>query len=191
MAASKAANKKVVNKATEGKNIKSQKALKAVKITKLKWNGEAYANGLEFEEFDKFNESVKAYIEKISEIKVNNRKYVELLSASPDEEDFAYDFSAQGLRLKKGAFKEGINKITMQAEGYMTKVIKFAKTDDLYTFLSQEDRDSNSPEEPQLNPEPLKKAIEDAKKIEKGDKTAAAWQALKLSLIHISEPTRH
>lgn len=179
MAASKAANKKVVNKATEGKNIKSQKALKAVKITKLKWNGEAYANGLEFEEFDKFNESVKAYIEKISEIKVNNRKYVELLSASPDEEDFTYDFSAQGLRLKKGAFKEGINKITMQAEGYMTKVIKFAKTDDLYTFLSQEDRDSNSPEEPQLNPEPLKKAIEDAKKIEKGDKTAAAWQALK------------
>ena len=62
-------------------------------------------------------------------------------NASPDAQEFAYDFSAQGLRLKKGAFKKGINMVTIEANGYMTKTINFAKTEDIYSFLSQEDTD--------------------------------------------------
>ena len=69
--------------------------------------------------------------------------------------------------------------VTIEANGYMTKTINFAKTEDIYSFLSQEDTDPNDPGSHQLNPEPLKKAIAEAKKIEKGDKSAEAWQALK------------
>lgn len=150
-----------------------------MKITKVKWNDDPWAKALEFEEFDKYNGGIAEYIRNIKDIKVNNRKYVSMENASPDAQEFAYDFSAQGLRLKKGAFKEGINMVTIEANGYMTKTINFAKTEDIYSFLSQEDTDPNDPGSHQLNPEPLKKAIAEAKKIEKGDKSAEAWQALK------------
>ncbi|MDY2960206.1 MAG: leucine-rich repeat protein [Hornefia sp.] len=180
MAAEKpASNKNNISRTTEKKDTKREELKKTVEITKLKWNDDTWANGLEFEELDKYKPDIALYIKKISEVKVNNRKYEDTIPSSPENKEFTYEFSALGFRVKKGAFREGVNSITIKAEGYMTKVIKFAKTQDIYSLLSQEDKDPNAPDNPQLNPEPLKKAIAEARKIEKGDKSAEAWQALK------------
>ena len=85
------------------KKAKLKELLKGVKITKVKWNDDPWAKALEFEEFDKYNGGIAEYIRNIKDIKVNNRsKYVSMENASPDAQEFAYDFSAQGLRLKKG-----------------------------------------------------------------------------------------
>lgn len=175
--------KKVVRPVRKTLGLNNKKAtmkelLKGIEITKVKWNDNAWARALEFEEFDKFNGGVAKYIQKIKEIKVNNRKYVEAGSASPDAQAFTYDFSANGLRLKSGAFKDGVNSIVIAAEGYMTKTINFAKTGDVYSFISQRDTDPDNPGDDKPDPTALKKEISDAKKIEKGKKSPEAWQAL-------------
>lgn len=113
--------KKVVRPVRKTLGLNNKKAtlkelLKGIEITKVKWNDNAWARALEFEEFDKFNGGVAKYIQKIKEIKVNNRKYVEEGSVSPDAQAFTYDFSANGLRLKSGAFKDGVNSIVIAAE---------------------------------------------------------------------------
>lgn len=60
----------------------------------------------------------------------------------------------------------------------MTKTINFAKTGDVYSFISQRDTDPDNPGDDKPDPTALKKEISDAKKIEKGKKSPEAWQAL-------------
>lgn len=143
-------------------------------ITKLEWNNDPWAKGLDFSEIDKYSNNAidKKYALSINEIFVNGIKYVKYDS----DDNLAYEVSALALRIKPGAFKEGENKILIKAEGFKDKEIQFTKKGDAYTFVSQKDMNGNIPVD--TNKQTLKSLIQEAKKIKKGSVSESAFTYL-------------
>mgnify|MGYP000187831145 CR=1 FL=1 len=125
------------------------------------------SNRLAIKGFDTFSQKpeVKAYSQAITssgKVIVNGTEYV---SGASGENEWTISSMKEWLSIGPAAFTEGENSVVIKAEGYEDKTVKFNKSGDDFTFVSQSD---GSAPNPNPNPNP-NTGIEDPK--ENGDYT--------------------
>ena len=157
---------------------KQLETLEGVEITKLNWNSSDWATGLEFPEIDKYSQDNKInnYALSIDTVIVNNHQYKK--DMNDKNENYVFEISVYGLRIKPGAFIDGENVVVIKASGYKDKEIIFNKNGNLYTLVSQK----NISEDNVLNYDKLDEKITEAKNISQGDKNDAAFDKLKQAI---------
>ena len=140
---------------------KQLETLEGVEITKLNWNSSDWASGLEFPEIDKYSQDnkIKNYAISIDTVIVNNQQYKK--DINDENQNYVFEISAYGLRIKPGAFINGENVVVIKAPGYKDKEIIFNKNGNLYTLVSQK----NISEDNVLNYDKLDEKITEAKNI--------------------------
>ena len=104
---------------------KQLETLEGVEITKLNWNSSDWASGLEFPEIDKYSQDNKInnYAISIDTVIVNNQQYKK--DINDENQNYVFEISAYGLRIKPGAFINGENVVVIKAPGYKDKEIIF------------------------------------------------------------------
>lgn len=163
---------------TQQAQLKEKTAKVGTEITQLKGNISWMTKKLEsitLPELQKYT----PYNDAITSVSVNGVDYV----ADWNEEDqtLVYAPGYSGMTIYSGAFKEGENTIVIKASGYLDKTIKFTKTEDECTFVSQSDGDGS--QEPEvLDKTALTAKLEEAKALTKGDKSDEEWDNLQSAI---------